>query len=181
MSMIPIYLAALVVTGVAAIYDVRTGHVPNRLTLGALVAALVAHTAWGAVHGGATLAFSSLGASLLGAVLCAVLPAVLFYARAMGGGDVKLFAAVGALLGGLRGFEVESWSFVAAMVIAPAYLAYKGTLFRTLANTVALVGNAFRAKGNRRPMPPELMTWFRLAPAIFAGTLIGALNQGVWP
>jgi prepilin peptidase CpaA len=181
LSMGPIYLAALVVTGIAAVFDVRTGHVPNRLTLGALAAALAAHAGAGALHGGARGAFSSFGASLLGAVVCAALPVALFYARAMGGGDVKLFAAVGALLGAPRGFDAEAWSFVAAMVIAPAYLAYKGTLLRTCANTAALVANPFRDKANRRPLPPELMTWFRLAPAIFVGTAISALSQGVSP
>jgi prepilin peptidase CpaA len=95
----------------------------------------------------------------------------------MGGGDVKLFAAIGALCGVTDGLRAESYSLVAALVVAPAYLAYRGTLLRTLGQSLALVVNAFRPAHARRRVPAELMTWFRLGPAIFAGTAAMALGN----
>jgi prepilin peptidase CpaA len=76
---------------VAAVIDVFSRRIPNWVTFGAFIAGVLINT-WLAGFSGALLALAgaALGAALL-------LP---FYAiRAMGAGDVKLLAAVGALLG----------------------------------------------------------------------------------
>jgi prepilin peptidase CpaA len=70
--------------------DLRRRTLPNWLTVGGLAAGL----ALGARHGWHGLWMAAAGAAVGFAVL---LP--LFWMRAMGGGDVKLMAAYGAVLG----------------------------------------------------------------------------------
>lgn len=84
-------VGALSAASVAAIIDVQSRRIPNWLTLSALIAGVLLN-GWLAGGSGVTVALA--GAVVGGALL---LP---FYAmRAMGAGDVKLLAAVGALLG----------------------------------------------------------------------------------
>jgi prepilin peptidase CpaA len=163
-------IAALLVTAVAAWTDGKTGMIPNWLTLGTLGAAFVWHFFAGlsfshSWHGG----LQSLGASLVGAILCSAVPAFLYWKGAIGGGDLKLFAALGALCHPIIGIEMEMYGFVAAALIAPAKLAYHGLLFRTLGSSLAILVNPFRKAENRREIPAEMMTWFRMGPAIFLG------------
>jgi prepilin peptidase CpaA len=171
----PFLVAAVGVTGVAGAIDLRTGHIPNGVSVGALAAALVAHGAIGAHEAGVAGAAAGVGVAALGALLCGLAPLLLFSLGAMGGGDVKLLGALGALCMPLVGLEAELYGFVAAALFAPARLAYDGKLLRTLGNTLALVTNPLRPKAKRRALPPEMMAEMRFGPAIFAGTLAAAL------
>ena len=169
-------IAAAVVAGVAAMTDAKTGHIPNWLTFGALGGGLIAHFFAGIAfshswRGG----LSGLGSSAVGALVCALVPAFFYWRGAIGGGDIKLFAAIGALCHPMDGLEAETYAFIAAALIAPAQLAYKGLLFQTLGRSLALVVNPFRKPENRKEIPPELMTWFRLGPSIFVGAAVTVL------
>ena len=92
------FLAAILVTGVAGWFDWRTGEIPNWLTFGALGAGLVGHAVAGGLRGGFADAGRSFLFSLAGMAVCAFVPFLLFRSGAIGGGDVKLLAALGALL-----------------------------------------------------------------------------------
>jgi len=163
-------VAAAIISAIAAASDLRTGEIPNWLTLGTLLVAPVVHIVVAAGrHMGAQASLLEGGGSLLGAVACVVVPAVLYRQDAIGGGDVKLLAGMGALLQWRLGLEAEMYSFFAAGLIAPAFLAYEGKLFRTLKNTVLLAVNPLLPKKKRRPVEPALLTWFRFGPAIFIG------------
>jgi prepilin peptidase CpaA len=164
-------LAAVLVAALAAWFDWRTGEMPNWLTLGPLLAAPVAHGVAEALAA-RTLAAGAeaAGFSLLGAVVCAAVPLALYRASAIGGGDVKLFAALGALLRTLIGVEAQFYACIAACVLATGRLAYEGKLFRVLGNSVMLAVNPFLPRDRRREITPEMMTWARFGPAIFLGT-----------
>ncbi len=169
-------LAATLVAALAAWFDSRTGEMPNWLTLGALLAAPVAHGVTAAVAAHALEpAVQAAGFSVLGAVVCAAVPLALYRASAIGGGDVKLFAALGALLRTLVGVEAQFYACIAACVLAFGRLAYEGKLFRVLGNTVMLAVNPFLPKDRRREITPDMMTWARFGPAIFVGTAAAAL------
>lgn len=173
---LPYFLAAaVIVAAIAAWFDWRTGEMPNAITLLPLGAAPIAHGIAAGMHAGIDPAIQAAGYSVLGAAVCALVPATLYRAKAIGGGDVKLFAALGALLGTLNGVEAEFYACLAAAIIALGQLAYQGKLFRVLANTFALAANPLLPKDKRREVPPEQLTWARFGPAIFLGTAATAV------
>jgi prepilin peptidase CpaA len=178
MSAIQSFLvAAAIVTAIAAWIDYRTGHIPNWLTLGPLAAAPLAHAAVAFAMGRQSAALDALGLSLLGALVCGLVPLLLFRVDAIGGGDVKLLAAVGALCGPLLGIEAELYGFLTAAALAPARLAYEGKLLRVLGNTAAIAMNPLLPRGKRREISPEMLTKIRFGPAIFAGVLVAVILQ----
>lgn len=79
-------LAALVIY-----YDVRYRRIPNSFVLATLIAGLILNFAIGGVRGG----ISALG----GCVFAFILMFMLHVFGAMGAGDVKLFAAIGSVIG----------------------------------------------------------------------------------
>jgi prepilin peptidase CpaA len=171
-------LGAVIVSAVAAWTDFRTGFIPNWLTVGSLAAAIVLHFIVGWRYGGFGVGATEAGFSIAGAVFCSIGPGVLYMAGGMGGGDLKLFAAMGALLQPLLGIETEAYGLLAGAIIALANMAYRGTLLRTLGSSFSLVFNPMRARENRREIPREALTWFRLGPSIFIGTIATLLIHG---
>jgi prepilin peptidase CpaA len=171
-------VAAVLVAGIAAWTDFRTGHIPNAITFGAFGVAPFAHVLSVLVqHGTKTDALIAGSYAIVGGLVCLVLPALLYRLNAIGGGDLKLFVALGALLQPLIGGEAEMWSFLAAGVLAPFMLAYQGKLFQTVKNAAMLAVNPFLAKEKRREVSPEQMSWFRMGPAIFLATLLVAFEH----
>jgi prepilin peptidase CpaA len=171
----PFMLAAIAVTAIAAVTDFRAGRIPNWLTFGAIAAGLAGQGIAGWVHGGFQSAFLRFGLALGGLMFCALAPGIVFWRGGMGAGDVKLFAAIGALCGLLLGIEAQMYSFVIAAVLAPARLVYEGRFLRVFGASLALLANPFRAREKRTLVPEEMMTPFRLGPAVFAGTLLAVV------
>lgn len=165
-------LAAVLVTGLAAWFDWRTGEIPNWLTLGPLAIAPLGHAVFGLMKGGWAAAGMGVVFSILGVVTCGLIPIVLYRSGAIGGGDVKLLGAIGAMLRPLLGIETEMYAFIVAALYAPVRLAYEGKLLRTLGNTVVLVRNMFVPKDKRRELSTEMMSELRFGPSIFVATLI---------
>ncbi|HWL89155.1 MAG TPA: A24 family peptidase [Polyangiaceae bacterium] len=168
----------MILAAVAAWTDWRTGEIPNWLTFGAFGIAPIAHIGRAIAMGAEkTSAFTEGGYSLLGAVMCGIVPLLLFTKSAIGGGDVKLFIAIGALLQTMLGIEAEMYGFFAAALIAPARLAYEGKLLRTLKNAGALLINPFMPKEKKVLIEQEMMSWFRMGPAILLGVVISAVQH----
>ena len=154
-------------------------HIPNALTASAFAFAFVAHAVAGYARGGPTGALAAVGWSLAGAALCAA-PVVFLFARgALGGGDLKLLAALGALLHPMHGLEVEVYAFVVAAIIAVGRIVYRGTLFATLMRSAKLLANAIGGRSRAASttvadsaLPPDLGGWLTLGPSILAGAAI---------
>lgn len=174
--MVAFFVVAIVIAGAAAVTDWRTGHIPNWLTLGTLALAPFAHIVYALQHGfHGTNAFIEGCYAVLGAAIVGVVPLVLYSREAIGGGDVKLLLALGALLRWQLGFEAELYAFFFAGVLAPARLAYEGKLFATIRNTLVVASNPFRPKDKQQKLDPATLTWFRFGPSIFLGTLTTAI------
>ncbi len=173
-----VLLTTLIVTAVAGFIDWRTGKIPNQVVLGGFVAGVAVHLF---VHSQqahpASLAEwgDPLLSILVGMFACALVPVLLFYTGAMGGGDAKLLAVVGATLGPLVGLQVEFYAFIAIALYAPIQMAYQGRILRLLLNIAALTTNPFRPKDKRRPIPQELLTKLRFGPAVFAAAALVSL------
>jgi prepilin peptidase CpaA len=165
-------LAAAAMTAVAAWTDFRTGKIPNLVTVVPLAAAPFAHALYAALHGGARAAAIAFAYSVVGAIVCGLVPLLLYRLEAIGGGDVKLFLALGALCMPMLGLEAELYGFVAAALVAPARLAFEGKLFATLGNAGRLAVNPLLPRSKRVEVDPAKMTWFKMGPAIFAGTVL---------
>lgn len=177
MSIADLYfmIAAVIVAGIAAWTDFRTGHIPNWLTLGALGLAPVAHFAVGFARSGSVdEAIVAAGYSLIGACMVGLVPVVLYRLGGTYGGDVKLLAAIGAICGTRLGIEAELFAFIVGAAFALGKLAYQGKLLGTLFNSFRLVFNPLFPKDKRVEVVPEMMTEFRFGPSIFVG-VVGAV------
>ena len=162
----------LVVSLGAAVVDGRTGRIPNWLTLPAIVVGLVS-------HGFAEGRFG-LGLSLLGLFLTALVPWELYRGsggQAIGGGDVKLAAGIGALWGPTQGLEIAFAALLALAFLALVRLTYSGKLGRVLLNVFFLATNPLRAKARRKTIAPESLTEMRMGPGIALGVLAVLLSE----
>lgn len=170
----PLMLAVLL-TAAAAIWDLRTGLIPNRLVLGGAICAIALVLGVALAEGGQQLSRASLSL-LLGGVLASLVPLLLYRLNGIGGGDVKLLAVVGAALGPIMGMEAELYAFMALLLYAPAQLLWQGKLLRTLRNSGLLLVRPLLPRHKRPvPVPAEALTAFRFGPAIFLGTFTTAL------
>ena len=154
------FIALLVLTLVAASTDVRSGLIPNWLTLPVVLVAPAAQL----VLGGS----SALLSSLLGGLACGVVPACLFRAGAMGGGDVKLLVAIGVLAGPLIGLEVQLIAYNVLVAFAVVVLARRGQLVAVLRRSLDLL---IRRGEARATSEPEALENFRLGAPIFVAAV----------
>jgi len=159
---------ALFVAATAAFCDWRRGEIPNWLTLPAI---LLAPWSYGLAFG-IEYALHSLAAGFLAGLV----PYLLFRRGAIGGGDVKLFGALGAVMGFdlLLGVEIQLAAFVAALAVASAALAWRGVLTRTLKNALAVGFGPMLPERWRREPCGELTAPVRMGAPIFVATGIFA-------
>jgi prepilin peptidase CpaA len=104
-------MALLVLLLAAAVYDVRYRKIPNWLTVGGVIVAVVMNTLIGPPLAG-------LGFTLRGLAVAFTIYMVLYVLRAMGAGDVKLMAAVGAMVGWQRWLGIFFLSAIIGGVMA---------------------------------------------------------------
>lgn len=163
----------MAVAAVAGFFDWRKGEIPNWLTLPAIgLGPLIHVTRFTMAKQPMELALSEGATSIGGALLCAIVPMILYRQSAIGGGDVKLMIAIGAILQPLVGVEAQMYGFFAGAFLAPAKLAYEGKLIATLKNAFVIGGNLFLPAAKRRSVDAAVLSWFRLGPAIALGTAL---------
>jgi prepilin peptidase CpaA len=161
------YVIAVAIALMACVTDLRSRRIPNVLTFGGALAALVFHTA----HAGSAGLLTSLAGWGLGGV-CFLLP---FALGGLGGGDVKLLAALGAWLGPALTVWVALYTGIAGGILALVVALARGYLGQALANirlllthrSVAGIGgvNKVSLAGSRGPS-------LAYALPIFVGTVV---------
>ena len=163
--------------------DLRRRRISNRLVLvGALTAvALHAMLPKGAglfseAPGGFGL-LTALGGFVVGQ--CVLMP--LYVLRAMGAGDVKLMAMVGAFLGPMSVVGAILMTLLAGGVLALIVTLWQRTLRATLSNVYLMLANAIGSvlagRGARIAAPPVPAATLPYALAIAAGTLAQVLLE----
>jgi prepilin peptidase CpaA len=120
------YEIAIAIGLVACVTDLRSRRIPNVLTFGSAIAAVVFHT----IVGGTAGFLGALTGWGLGVVLF-ILP---FALGGMGGGDVKLLAALGAWLGPEMTVWVALYTGIAGGVLALVVAIAHGYLGQALSN-----------------------------------------------
>src|SRR6185436_11320471 len=148
-------------------YDVRYRRIPNVLVLALLIGGLTLNTSFGGWHGALT--------SLEGLGL-AFLPMFLIHLfGAMGAGDVKLFGAVGSVIG----VSMVPLTFVVVVMLGAALAIYTmlraGTVFSTLHGVLRIfVGIMPGWEMPRFAMPTDRRHTIPYGVAIMLGSLISA-------
>ena len=88
----------------------------------------------------------------------------------MGGGDVKVFAALGCLGGLMLGLEVLLYTMFAAMIVSIFILAGRGQLKLVLANVGRILVNPLLPKDKKLRLERRDMHQLRLGLSILMGT-----------
>jgi prepilin peptidase CpaA len=151
--------------GTGAAIDAARRRIPNGVSL--------ATAATGVTLAATGLSGVSLASSLLGFLIGFVMMLPGHILGATGAGDVKLFAAAGALLGAARIVPAFFFVAIAGGIFALAVAWRRGRLVRTMHNTARLCGNpietkvAIESKGEHNRFP--------YGPAIAVGCILAAL------
>jgi prepilin peptidase CpaA len=140
---IRIFLEVLVI--LAAIWDIRTRRIPNWLTLSGVVLGVALNTFLFEING--------LWFSLKGLGLAFVVYFVLYLLHAMGAGDVKLMAAVGAAAGAGNWIGILVITSVAGAIAGLLLVAFKRRLRRTLGNLGIIVTSLGRGRAPYKETP----------------------------
>ncbi|HEY2733324.1 MAG TPA: A24 family peptidase [Polyangiales bacterium] len=167
-------MAAGALVLIAAIVDFKTGKIPNLLIAIGLALGLLSGAAVGFASDRAGAVLHGLLYSSAGALGCALLPGLLYAARSIGGGDLKLFIALGSLVGPLIGLEAELYTFCAGALYVFGLLAYEGILFRSVADSFVAVSSAIVRRPNRRAAQLSQRS-VRFGPLIAVGTWLALL------
>jgi len=137
-------LATALVVGflaAATVTDVRTHRIYNWITYPGIVTGWAGHAAgtllaaagWADPQSLCRLGWVGLADSLAGFLACGAVMLVCFVLFQVGGGDVKLMAMMGAMLGTERGILAMLWTFVLGACTALVVLIWRlgpGRLFR---------------------------------------------------
>ena len=120
-------LVALAITVVAATIDLRQHRIPNWLTYPGMVLGFVLRAVLFGWKGG-------LLSALAGFLLAGGIMFVFYVVRAMGAGDVKIMAAIGALAGPHQVVTVLLATAICGGVLAIAYALYRRRMVSTIKN-----------------------------------------------
>lgn len=137
--------------GLALGYDLAMRRIPNWLVLAGLIAGigwslLVASTTGGQLPEGAG---AGLGKSLLGALTGLAIMLPLYFLHAMGGGDAKLMAAIGAFLGPMQVLGAALMTFAVGGLLSLIAALWSRSLPRVLGNLrwMGMVALSVRTSG----------------------------------
>lgn len=162
------YVLVIVACAIATISDVRARRIPNWLTFGLALTSL------------ALRAFEGPGATISALVACGLVlgcGASLFAMKLLGGGDVKLAAAVALALGWPQTTTFAIATLLAGGVLSVAISSLRGQLAQTVRNVSKLVRPAIY-RGTAIELPVSTAT-VPYAIAITAGALI-TIAPSVW-
>lgn len=119
-------LIVLLIT--AFIYDVKFHKIPNWLSAGGMLVGIVFHLISGGIDG---LIFSFLGVLIAGGIFL-----ILYVFKAIGAGDVKLFAAIGSIVGVQMVLYMMMYSIIVAGVIGIVILLFTRTFLQKMTSAL---------------------------------------------
>ena len=166
----PVTYTVLALAVIACITDLKWRRIPNLLTFGAAALALVFH--------GVTAGVPGVVNAVLGWLVGTALFLPFFLLRGMGGGDVKLLAALGAWTGPGAAFWLAIYASLAGGVLAVVVSLARGYLGTALGNIRSLLTFWFVVG----PRPMEALTLeHKNAPRLaFAIPMLVGTTVTVW-
>jgi Flp pilus assembly protein protease CpaA len=161
-ALLTVALAAL-----AALSDLRSGRIPNRLVLSFALMVLGLRALGVALSW--LPASTLLDDMLYGALIAACVPCLLYLRGGLGAGDLKLLVVCGAALGPLSAAHLQLYAFLLATGFVLARLSYRGVLFRS-------AWRSLRTFARRRAIDPAALDHapeaLRFAPAVLVAALL---------
>lgn len=145
-------------------FDIKYRRIPNKIILPTLICGLLLNTFWQGWNG--------LQSSITGCLLAFALMLILHFFGAMGAGDVKLFGAIGSIIG--IGLVLKTFIVIVLLgaVLAMISMFYTGTVRVTIQRVyLILVGFLPGWKMPRYEVTPDRHT-IPYGVAITLGTLI---------
>jgi prepilin peptidase CpaA len=119
---------------IALIFDIKFHKIPNWLTAGGMLVGILFHMVTGGIDG---LIFSFLGLLVAGAIFL-----VLYVFKAIGAGDVKLFAGIGAIVGVQIALYMMMYSIIVAGLLGIIILLFTRTFLQKMTSAFfAFVGS----------------------------------------
>jgi prepilin peptidase CpaA len=136
-------IGAVLVASLGGVSDARSARIPNWLTYSGLVVALVLRFA--------LLGWVGLKSGAVGLLVAGGIFLILFVMGAMGGGDLKLMACVGAWAGSAHVIAILLAAALAGGVLAIFYVFFRQGVRTTLWNLFELI--RFRLTSGLQPHP----------------------------
>ena len=161
-------LLLIPLAGIVSYYDVRYRRIPNVVVVAALVSGVIINTSFSG--------FDGAWASIQGFGLAFAPMFLMHIFGAMGAGDVKLFGAIGAVLG----VSMIPMTFVVVVMLGAALAIYSmlraGTVFSTLHGVLRIfVGILPGWEMPRFAMPSDRKHTIPYGVAIVVGSLLTAI------
>jgi prepilin peptidase CpaA len=163
---------ALLLLGLSAYWDLKYRKIPNWATLPAIVLGLGLN--------GLLLGWGGMKASGLGFLVGFGALLVLFILSWMGGGDVKLMAAVGALKGYPFVVSALFYSLIVGVVIGVAMLIWNRKTLRTFKNLFFVVGSRLSSVIPKQDIKREETQKIPFGLAIVLGTVWAMIMGYAW-
>lgn len=163
-------LLALAVAIVAAAWDLRTRRIPNVLTFGAALVAIVLH--------GYMTGWREAGLSIAGFAVGIALFFPFFAIGGLGAGDVKLLGAVGACVGPLAAVWVALYASISGGVMAVIVASYAGYLRKAFVNLWCAV-MFWRIEGPR-PVPDLTLATHKGPRLAYAVPVLAGVMLTLW-
>jgi len=116
---------------IGAVWDIRSRRIPNLLSYSGILVGIALRTS--------VLGWRGLATALAGGAIGGGIFFLLYLVRGMGGGDVKLMAAVGCLAGAPAVFHIMLACALAGGIMALAIVLYRSRATRTLRNVWELL------------------------------------------
>jgi len=157
--------ALILLVSLAAVNDLATRRIPNRLLLAGLAGAFILHLLSAAPGLALLRAFGGIGLGL-----AVFLP---FYVlRGMAAGDVKMMAVVGAFTGAAQAFEIAVLTWCVGGVMALVLILVRGRLRLAIGNVGRmLLGLVATGHGSSAPPPNKSAGSMPYGLAIAIGTV----------
>lgn len=175
-----IYIGSFLTIGliIAVVTDLKAQRIPNKLTFTIIVAAIAYH--------GLTKGVDGLGFSLAGLGLGLAVMILPYLLGVMGGGDVKLMAAIGACLGAPDTITAFLFTSLAGGLYAVAVLIFRPELFKRILKNIwttlwilAASRKAEYAPAAKPEQLPRLCYGVAIATGTVAAMGYAAMNSGI--
>ncbi|MBB3129587.1 prepilin peptidase CpaA [Paenibacillus rhizosphaerae] len=144
----PAIFGCAVLIAAAFVTDIRTMKIPNKLNFSAIIAGITFHGIW---NGWSGLAFAGKGMAAGFLILL-----VMYWMGAVGAGDVKLFAGIGAWMGVLFAVQCVVYSVIFAGIIGLLISLWRRDAMKRLRQAVGSLSGFFvlrsltSLRGNRQ-------------------------------